>query len=145
MSKLSQGSLLIVGTGEEENNLQALAEKLLPGRHLITSFPYQIMPSIYRSVDLFTFPTVPWESFGIVLVEAMASGLAVVTTDDPIRREIVGEAGLFVNPTNTNEYAKVLKNALAREWGTIPQKQASKFSWSAIALEYEKLFNNLVK
>ncbi len=98
---------------------------------------------MYRSADLFTFSTVPWESFGIVLVEAMASGLPVVATDDPIRREIVGDAGLFVDPIDTDAYAAAIQKALDTDWGNKPRLQAEKFSWDKIAKQYETLFNSL--
>ena len=60
------------------------------------------------------------------MVEAMASGLPVVATDDPIRREIVGDAGLFVDPTDTNKFANTIEKALNTNWGEKPRKQAEK-------------------
>jgi glycosyltransferase involved in cell wall biosynthesis len=143
VSQLDNASLLIVGDGPEKNKLLNLGEQLLPNRLEIRSVDHQQMPSLYKIADLFTFPTVKWESFGIVLVEAMASGLGIVTNDDPIRREIVGEAGLFVNPENTEEYSKALKKALNINWHKKATTQASKFSWDKIVNEYEELFINL--
>lgn len=143
VSKLKKGSLVLVGKGDQEQNLQKLGKKMLGNRFKIMSFEHREMPNVYKSVDMFTFATVPWESFGIVLVEAMASGLPVVATDDPIRREIVGNAGLFVDPTNIEEYSKVLGKALNTNWGDKPRKQAEKFSWDEIALQYEELFKKL--
>jgi len=70
----------------------------------------------------------------------MACGLPVVATDDPIRREIVEEAGLFVDPDDTEKYAQTLQQALAIKWGNKPLQQASKFAWSNIAAAYEKIF-----
>ena len=144
VSKLSTGSLLIVGSGEQKEMLEKMGNELLQGRFKILSFPYKQMPQVYISADLFTFPTDPTESFGIVLVEAMASGLPVVATDDPIRREIVGDAGLFVDPTDTDKYTKTLRKALKTKWGDKPRRQAEKFSWDEIAKQYEKLFIKLV-
>lgn len=147
VAKLKKGSLLVVGKEEKKDptreKLTALAEKLLPGRFEIMFFPHAMMPQVYKAVDLFTYSTVPWESFGIVMLEAMATGLAVVAGDDPIRREIVGSAGLFVDPTNTDEYAEALENALSKDWGELPRKQAEKFSWDRITNQYEDLFEKL--
>jgi glycosyltransferase involved in cell wall biosynthesis len=145
VAKLNKVSLLIVGTGIEEERLKTLCEEKLPGRYKITHLPPEKIPAVYKASDLFTFATSPWESFGIVLIEAMASGLGVVTTNDPIRREIVGEAGIFIDPTDTDTYAKALNNALNRKWGDVPLKQAERYSWSEIAKQYNELFVNLVK
>src|SRR5258708_3831818 len=145
VAELNEGSLLLVGKGSEENHLQDLGNKLLPNRFKIMNFPHDEMPAVYEACDLFTFPTVPWESFGIVMVEAMASGLPIVATDDPIRREIVGNAGLFVDPKDTEKYARILTKALEIKWGNAPRKQAEKFSWDDIAKKYKKLFNDLLK
>jgi glycosyltransferase involved in cell wall biosynthesis len=114
-------------------------------RFEIKSVSYEKMDQIYNKASVLAFPSVPWESFGIVIVEAMARGLPVVASDDPIRREIVGSAGLLVDPTNTDEYAKALKKALGKNWGDAPRKQAEKFSWDNIAKQYEELFENITK
>lgn len=145
MSKLKMGSLLLVGDGEGKEQLKKLGQKLLGDRFAMKAFSYSEMPSVYPGSDLFSFPTSSWESFGIVLVEAMASGLPVVANDDPIRREIVGNAGFFVNPENTEVYARALQRALDTNWGDKPRKQAEKFGWDKIARQYEVLFQSLVK
>ena len=112
VARLKRESLLLVGKGRDEKKLRSLGTKLLGKRFKIMSFPHSEMPKVYAASDLFTYATVPWESFGIVLVEAMGSGLPVVATDDPIRREIVGDAGFFVDPRDTDAYAKALREAL---------------------------------
>lgn len=136
-------SLLIVGKGKLEKDLVKLGDQLMKGRFKIISLPFDEMPKVYTSCDLFTYPTVPWESFGIVMLEAMASGLPIVATDDPIRREIVGKAGLFVDPINTDEYSGALERALESKWGRKPREQADKFSWDDIAKKYQKLFEEI--
>ncbi|OGY11141.1 MAG: hypothetical protein A3D26_03230 [Candidatus Blackburnbacteria bacterium RIFCSPHIGHO2_02_FULL_44_20] len=144
VSKLNKVSLLLVGRGDQEKELRELGDELLPGRFDVIALPYAEMPDVYHKGSVFTFPTVPWESFGIAMVEAMASGLPVVATDDPIRREIVGDAGLFVDPENTEVYAKALEKALKTKWGDKPRRQAEKFSWDKIANQYDQLFRDLV-
>lgn len=144
VAKLKNGSLLLIGQGDQEENLRTLGDSLLPGRFKIMSFKHEDMPAVFKAANLFTFPTVPWESFGIAIVEAMASGLPVVATNDPIRREIVGDAGILVDPSNTDEYAAALKKALETNWGNKPRKQAEKFDWDKITEKYEELFRKLL-
>ena len=145
LSTINSSSLILVGKGDRENYLKELGNRLIPNKLEIVSYEHRDMPKIYQKADLFSFPTVPWESFGIVLIEAMASGLPVVATDDPIRREIIGSAGLFVDPTDTDAYSKAIEKALNTNWGDKPRKQAEKFSWDKIANKYEELFKQIVK
>lgn len=145
VSRLKQGSLLLVGKGEAENRLCKLGERLLRDRFMISSYGFQEMPKVYKSADLFTYPTNPNESFGIAIVEAMASGLAVIANDDPIRREIVGDAGLFIKPIDTVAYAQSLEKAVQTDWGDVPLTQARKYNWDNISIAYNDLFERLIK
>lgn len=140
----TNASLLIVGQGEEEGYLRRLCEEKLPNRYKIISLQHHEIAGAYKAADLFTFATSPWESFGIVLIEAMASGLGIVATDDPIRKEIIADAGIFVNPEETDQYAKGIKEALGIDWKTKAIKRAEQFSWDIIAQKYVELFNNIV-
>lgn len=145
VAQLKTGSLLLLGKGELKDKLEELGNKLLPGRFKIMESQYSEIDKIYRSVDLFTFPTSFYESFGIVQLEAMATNLPLVVNDDPIRREIVGDAGFVVNPENTQEYANTLEKALNTRWGSIPQKRAEDFSYDLISEKYKKLFEEIAK
>jgi glycosyltransferase involved in cell wall biosynthesis len=145
VSKLKNVNLVIAGGGgDKKQEIKVMGEKLLgKDRFEIIETTNDKMPEIYNKANVFTLASKTSESFGIVLVEALASGLPVVATDDPIRREIVGDAGLFVDPTDTDAYAKAIEKALNTNWGDKPRKQAEKFSWDKIAKQYEELFNSL--
>lgn len=145
MSRLDVGSLLIVGSGSLKHSLEKAGKSLLPGRFTIKSFPYNQMPQVYRSADVFTAPSRSYYSFDIVLLEAMASNLPVVVNNDLIRREIIGDAGILVDPDNDGLYSRALQEAISRDWGKKPRIQAQKFSWNKVALQYGKFFNNLIK
>lgn len=145
VSKLKNVKLIIAGGGGDKlQDIKILGEQLLGKNNFeIIETTNDKMPAIYNKADVFTLASKTYESFGIVLVEAMASGLLVVATDDPIRREIVGDAGLFVDPTDTDAYAETIEKALSINWNEKPRKQAEKFSWNNIAKQYEELFNSL--
>jgi glycosyltransferase involved in cell wall biosynthesis len=138
----TSASLLLVGQGSLYHEINSLGRKLLgPKRFQIASYPYPQMPQVFRSCDIFAYPTSPWESFGIAILEALASGLPVVGSNDPIRKEIIGPAGILVDPTNIAEFSRALSQGLEINWGDKPQVQAQKFSWDNIAKMYSDLFN----
>jgi glycosyltransferase involved in cell wall biosynthesis len=145
VARMKKGSLVVLGAGELRPKLASLGYRLLgEKRFLLAQVSHEEMPGYYVAADVFTLPTVASESFGIVYVEAMASGCPVVAPDDEIRREIVGEAGLFVDVTNVDVYTRELEEAELRKWGGLPRKQAKKFGWEKVARGYEELFKQLV-
>jgi glycosyltransferase involved in cell wall biosynthesis len=144
VAKMGEASLLVVGDGILHDDLKNLGQKMLGKRFQLIKVPYSEMPKVYRVANIFTLASPWYRSFEIVLVEAMAMNMLVVANDDPIRREIVGDAGLFVDPTDTEAYAQKLKEALNADWGEKPRNQAEKFSWDKIAVQYEELFKKLL-
>lgn len=145
VSKLSNASLLVVGKGEQYQVLSDLGRKLLKDRFKLVSAKPEQMPGIYRSANVFAFTPYTREAFGIVYVEALASNLPVVGTNDNIRQEIVSDAGILVDNPNPENVSKAIESALNLKWGDKPRQQAMKFSWDIIAKQYEKLFVDLVK
>lgn len=143
VSKLGNTSLLVVGEGKEKEKLYELGKKMLKGRFQLINLPFNEMPDVYKAADLFSLVSKPQQSFEIVIVEALACNLPVVVNDDPIRKEIVGKAGLLVYPENIDDYAESLKIALNSKWKNKPRDQARKFSWEIIAGKYEQLFKRL--
>ena len=55
------------------------------------------MPLLYNCSTLFLYPSLR-ESFGLPVLEAMACGIPVITSDIPALREIAGDAAIFVDP-----------------------------------------------
>lgn len=145
VSNIKSYSLLIVGDGVEKQNLQQLGDKLLGKRFKIAKFKYEDMPKVYRGCELFTLPSWDREAFGIVYLEAMASGLPVVAPDDLPRREIVGDAGVLIDVSEPKKYAGALDQCLKKDWDNIPRKQAEKFSWDKIARGYEEIMLEMLK
>ncbi len=138
-------SLLICGRGEIKENIYGLGNKLLKDRFMLNEFSFGKMPDVYRSCNLLLSASLPYYSFEMVLLEGLASGLPVVANDDPIRREIVGDAGIFVDCHNTKAFSEAIKSALRKKWGNEPSRQAQKYSWGKVINMYVDLFNNLLK
>lgn len=145
VSRLKRGSLLMLGGGEKafEKEIHELGTTLLGKRFRQRQVPHSKIAKYYRTADVFTLPTWKQEAFGMVYLEAMACGLPVVTTDDPIKREIVGNAGIYIDPTNMQSYSQALEAAAKKKWGNAPQEQAEKFGWDEVGEKYYNLFKKL--
>jgi glycosyltransferase involved in cell wall biosynthesis len=107
------------------------------------------LPPLYRSAEVFIYPSIH-EGFGIPVLEAMACGTPVVTSNITAMPEIAGEAALFVNPYDVDEMrdvvAKVLSSGnLRNELSQKGIERVKKFSWFATARKtldiYQELFN----
>lgn len=145
VAKLKNVSLLVVGDGSLESELKRLGKKLLGTRFGLTKVPFEKMPEIYRTADIFTLVPEGSEAFGIVYAEALATNLPIVAINDEQRQEVIGNAGMFVDSTGIEKYSKVLNATLNKKWGDKPRKQAEKFDWDKIAKDYENLFRTLLK
>ncbi len=92
--------LRLVGSGDQEQSLRALAVSLNIDRRITWSgkIPSTVMPDFYRSLDALVLPsrTQPnWtEQFGRVLVEAMACGIPVIGSNSGEIPQVIGDAGL---------------------------------------------------
>lgn len=151
-AKLSHVSLVVAGNGILKKEIENLGKKLLPGRFLRVDIDYKNLPSLYTACNIFTLPSIhphsslfykltgtkPQEAFGIVYLEAMACGLPIVAPDDDLRREIIGNAGIFADCTDIDQYAYALKKALSCKWNDILTKQAKKFAWEKIVANFSK-------
>jgi len=69
--------------------------------------PNKDLPAIYSQASLFLYPSLR-ESFGIPLLEAMACGAPLITSNTSSMPEIATNAALFVNPFNANEIADAI-------------------------------------
>lgn len=105
---------------------------------------------LYNNAFAFIYPSL-YEGFGIPILEAMACGCPVVTSDCGAMKEVAGEAALHVNPEDTQDILRsmhvVLENkkvaSALRQAGV---KRAKRFSWERTAQQtlavYERIFRS---
>lgn len=98
--------LAIAGSGPGKERVESLIRRAGVGEHctFIGPFSYEHMPGVFQAADVFALPSIAtagWqEQFGMSLIEAMACGVPVVTTQSGAIPEIVGEAGLICQPND---------------------------------------------
>jgi glycosyltransferase involved in cell wall biosynthesis len=121
----------------EEIYRQANQEKLA-GRVLFPGFVAdQDLPALYSLAEVFVFPSL-YEGFGIPVLEAMACGTPVVTSNNSSLPEAAGSAALMVEATDVTELAeaiaKVLNdNELRQQMIAAGYDQARRFTWQRSA------------
>ena len=117
-------SLDIVGEGPEEAMYRELiASYGLEDRIRIHPFTDNIQ-QYYTEAQVYVLSS-RWEGFGLVLVEAMAHGLPVVSSDLPTSREIMGDFGLYFENGNIAQLATQLEQATRLDW---QQKSSEAFN-----------------
>ena len=68
--------------------------------------------SLYGGCDIFAYPSL-YEGFGLPVVEAMAAGVAVLTSDNSSLREVAGDAALLCDPLSVEDIAAKLRRLAA--------------------------------
>jgi glycosyltransferase involved in cell wall biosynthesis len=138
-------SLLVLGDGPLAADLDRRAAERLPaGRYRRLTVPRAEMPRWYAAADVFTLPSRS-ESFGLGYLEAMACGRPCVALGDAVRREVIGDAGLYADPEDVAAYAGALEEGLDRDWGDAPRRRAEGFPFAATAEAWMRLLAEVVE
>jgi glycosyltransferase involved in cell wall biosynthesis len=131
--------LVVAGGGELLDGFKRRADAAGIGErvHFLGAVPHAELPDVLRAADLFLLTTEPPESFGIVLIEAMAAGLPAIATDYPGVRAVVDadETGLLVPQGDVDAVASALaalagQPAIRAEMGERGRAKAiAEWSW----------------
>ena len=142
--------LLIVGEEDGETpDIKKLGIEKLPGRLKFITLDRGELAEAYCAADLFILASTI-EGFGIVFIEAMASGLPIITHDHPNQRWILGEVGTFVDMEKEGELAKKIALFMADKEAGVKLGEKGRvraetvFSWDALTEKYVGLYEKVV-
>jgi len=142
--RLTNASLLLIGDGEEREGVQQSLSTLPNEFRWIRHVDPSELPSYYGSADVFCFVPDEQEAFGRVYLEAMVAGLPIVASYDHIRRAIVGQQGIFVNPRDVSDIAMGINTAIQLNKLNYSD-ELKEYELKTVAAQIEKEFHDLIK
>ena len=133
--------LLVVGPGNlDKDCYRTLGERNLQDVVFLGNVSYQDLPSYYASADICCAPATGRESFGIVLLEAMAAGKPIVATSIEGYSGVIshGEQGLLVPPRDSTSLADALSllvrdSDLRQQLGSTGRSAVDQYRWEKVA------------
>lgn len=141
--------LVIVGKlgWKTQRLIQLVSELRLKGCVRFTGYvPDKDLPAIYQGATVFAYPAL-WEGFGLPVLEAMASGVPVLTSNTSSLREIAEGAAVLVDPLSVRDIFEGLRRLLIDEGlrnnlRRLGLERAQKFSWRKTAEETLKVYES---
>jgi phosphatidyl-myo-inositol alpha-mannosyltransferase len=150
-SEVGEVHLLVAGDGRDRVLLRSLPGDIRSRILRLGTVAHEALPRYHAAADVFVSPATGQESFGIVLVEAMAAGVPVVASDIAGYREVVrdGIDGLLVPPGDPNALAAAIRRVLsepelAATLRAAGRSRAEDFSWRAVAPRLEAVYDRVL-
>jgi len=143
-------SLTIIGGGKMEQQLRKIvAERDLRDVIKITGrTDSKKMPEVYRQNDIFISASMQ-EGMSNAMLEAMASGLPIVTTRCEGLAELIDGNGIIIEKEKIEDIVKAIKKLidnpeLHKQMSTAARKQAEKFDWANVAQSYIEQYRKII-
>jgi phosphatidylinositol alpha-mannosyltransferase len=148
-----ENRLLVVGSGPQEREARRyVAVRGLKGVEFLGKVSDAEKAQLYRTADIFVSPATGGESFGIVLLEAMAASAPIVASDIHGSQGVVrrGREGLLVPPHEPKELALALGRlrddpGLRAEMGAAGRARAEAFSWPSVTAKVEDYYGFVIR
>jgi glycosyltransferase involved in cell wall biosynthesis len=149
---LNKYSLVIAGTQgwKYEEIFEAIAHSPFNDKIILSGFiADEDKAALYNLAGIFVYPSF-YEGFGFPPLEAMACGVPVIVSHSSSLPEIVGDAGILIDPYQPDEIFQALKQILLdQSFADILRKKSEKrvgeFAWEKTVLETSNLFRSLKK
>ena len=149
VSRLPGNVLLWLDGNPEDPEIPAIAQQLLGSRCRITHVPSDDVPELYRLSDVMVHAALT-EAFGLTIVEALCSGLTVLTHQEPHFEWLVQDPACHLDMTADGELARCLERLLPRS-GALADGASlraaavrQRFDWSVLKSEYAKMYGRVV-
>lgn len=148
-----EGRLLVVGAGPQEREARRyVAIRRLVGVEFLGRVSDDEKIQLFRTADVFVSPATGGESFGIVLLEAMAAGAPIVASDIHGYKGVVrrGREGLLVPPRDPKQLAASIARLLgdrelAAEMGAAGLARAEDFSWPRVTAKVDDYYGFVIR
>lgn len=117
---------------------------------IVTGYvPEEELPLLYNAAELFVYPSI-FEGFGFPVLEAMACGVPVVTSNSSSLPEVAGDGALLINPLSVSDMAQAMHKILTdtnlrEELKEKGLRQAERFTWNKTANDFLKIFERVAK
>ena len=145
--------LLVVGPGNpDKESYRVLSSRNLQDVVFLGRVPYEDLPRYYASADIFCSPATGAESFGIVLLEAMAAGKPVVASSIEGFRGLMtdGEEGILFPAKDSQALAHSLEllvrqPELRRQMGGKGRHTAEQYRWEVVASQVDQYYQSCLQ
>ncbi len=139
--------LAVVGDGPLRGRVEAEGNMRMPGRFSLHRLPPDAMPDLYRSADVLLHMSRE-EPFGIIYLEALATGLPIVADDNPTTRWIVQDQGTLVDARDAKAVAEGLRTTLASDDPSLQGARRDvvlrRFTYAAVADAYDAFLREVI-
>jgi 1,2-diacylglycerol 3-alpha-glucosyltransferase len=139
--------IYLLAAGQRTNETPSLeeeAERLLTGRWRFVSWPHEAIYLLYGTADVFALTSLT-EGLPIVLLEAMASGLAIITHDGPLYRWVLGKSKTqIVDMTQEGSLTRAIGSCNSSAQGT-RDEVLRRFSWEALVPQYLRMYEGVIQ
>ena len=141
-------TLTVVGSGPEERALRELARELDVAVDFLGARPAEELPALYRRHDLY-ISAAEHEGMSNSLLEALASGLPIITTDTGGARSLIAGNGEIVSRATPADLGRAVESICTTDPATRAamsrrsREIALQYSWSEVAQQYLKLYRQV--
>jgi len=152
-AKVDTKAILVIAGGAGWKNKAIFDEVKTLGLQERVRFPGFVaeadLPALYSAATLVIYPSL-YEGFGLPVLEAMACGAPVIASNRSSLPEVVGEAGLLIDPYDTDSMATAMgqlleDGSLRASLAQAGQTRAGQFTWSKTAAELVNLYKKIIE